>query len=746
MIATIASYTALDLVSRAQVAREWRALIWLSAAAVAMGGGIWSMHFIGMLAFHLPGMQIGYDLSITLVSLIVPIIVTGLAFTLLRREGAGRLTLAVCGVVTGASIVTMHYLGMSAMRMAEAIRYEPFWTIVSVLIAVGASTLALWLAFRRVGVLERAGAGLAMGLAVAGMHYAAMAGARFDLASGSMNHTHEGGLDQTALALAVAVATFLILVLALAAAMFDRRFALAAAREAETLKHSEDKFRLLLRSVTDYAIFMLDAQGNVASWNAGAERIKGYSDEEIIGAHMSRFYTDEDREAGRPEEALRTAAETGKFEAEAWRVRKDGSVFWANVVIDPIRDEAGDLVGFAKITRDVTERKHTQEALQVAQEALAQARKMEALGQLTGGVAHDFNNLLMIVMGSMELLKKRLSDDEKSRRLVDNAYQAAQRGALLTQRMLAFARKQELKPAVVQISELVHGMADLLRRTLDPSVQITFEIPVELPPALVDPNQLELAVLNLCVNSRDAMPNGGSIVISARCEKDPPSGKIFVVVSVSDDGQGMNKATLERAREPFFTTKAVGKGTGLGLSMIHGLAEQSGGRLILSSVECHGATAELWLPSASEKQPDIGLPLSRPSSTPNRPLDVLAVDDDLLVLQSTVAMLQDLGHRVRSASSPEAAIELIEDLGNAIDVLVTDQAMPNLTGVELIGRSRARRPELKALLVSGYAQSAAVALAAVEKLDKPFTQADLESSLARALLVQNNADLSVHEA
>ena len=353
---------------------------------------------------------------------------------------------------------------------------------------------------------------------------------------------------------------------------------------------------------------MLDTEGRVANWNAGAERIKGYSAEEIVGSHFSRFYTHEDMANQVPTRALETAAREGKFEAEGWRVRKDGTQFWASVVIDPIKDDQGNLIGYAKVTRDITERKAAQDALQQAQAALFQAQKMEAVGQLTGGVAHDFNNLLMAALGSLELLRKRLPDDPKLLRLLDNAVQAAQRGAGLTQRMLAFARRQDLNSTSVDVPDLVRGMTDLLRRTIGPTIQVETHFPLGLAPALVDANQLELALLNLVVNARDAMPEGGTITVSGREAVGESYGsglaaeRRYVCLSVTDTGQGMDQSTLARAMEPFFTTKGVGKGTGLGLSMIHGLAEQSGGRLILDSKEGVGTTAEIWLPVAEASQ------------------------------------------------------------------------------------------------------------------------------------------------
>ncbi|HXA38001.1 MAG TPA: PAS domain S-box protein, partial [Phenylobacterium sp.] len=338
----------------------------------------------------------------------------------------------------------------------------------------------------------------------------------------------------------------------------------------ETLKRSEEQFRLLVQGVTDYAIYMLDPTGRVSSWNAGAERIKGYAPGEIMGEHFSRFYTDADRATGEPEKALRTAASEGRFEKEGWRVRKDGTRFWAHVIIDPIRGEFGEVIGFAKITRDITERLHTQRSLEQARHALFQAQKLDALGQLTGGIAHDFNNLLMAVMGSLELLRKRLPPDPKAVVLLENAMQGAQRGASLTQRMLAFARKQDLNPESVDIPALVRGMAGLIERSIGPSVQLRVRFNGPLAPAFTDANQLETALLNLAVNARDAMPNGGAITIEGSEEAVDDDGELglpaghYVRLTVTDEGVGMDEQTLARATEPFYTTKGIGKGTGLG--------------------------------------------------------------------------------------------------------------------------------------------------------------------------------------
>ena len=503
----------------------------------------------------------------------------------------------------------------------------------------------------------------------------------------------------------------------------------------ESLRRSEEQFRLLVEGVTDYAIYMLDPTGRVSSWNAGAQRIKGYGPDEIIGEHFSRFYTEDDRRAGMPETALRIAAAEGRFEKESWRLRKDGSHFWAHVIIDAIRDDRGQVIGFAKITRDITERRETQRALEEAREALFQAQKLEAIGQLTGGLAHDFNNLLTAVLGSLELVRKRLPEDPRISPLIDNAIHGAQRGAVLTQRMLAFARKQELTLGPVELPALVGGMAGLFQRSIGPAIQIQTSFPAGLAPALTDANQLENALLNLVVNARDAMPDGGVIRIEASNEtvaaasaSGPPPGD-YIRLAVIDTGQGMDAETRARATEPFYTTKGVGKGTGLGLSMVHGLAEQSGGRLLIHSKPGEGTAMEMWLPLAERGTEPVSPAArsERAESDDGHPLTILAVDDDSLVLMNTLAMLEDLGHRVLSASSGPEALAIAER--EPVDLVITDYAMPTMNGVQLLDALRKRNPDLPALLATGYAELPAGVGGDLPRLAKPFLQDDLRRAL-----------------
>src|SRR5258706_294518 len=500
----------------------------------------------------------------------------------------------------------------------------------------------------------------------------------------------------------------------------------------------EGRYRLLIESITDYAIYMLDPAGIVTSWNPGAQRFKGYAPGEIIGQHFSRFYTEEDRASDLPGRALQTALREGKFESEGWRVRKDGTRFWAHIVIDPIRDDEGRFLGYAKITRDITERKEAQKRLEETREALFQSQKMDAIGQLTGGIAHDFNNLLMAVSGSLELMRKRLPDDPKLIAMLDNASQAASRGATLTKRMLAFARRQELKREVVDIPELVRGMAELMQRSLGPSISVETRFPLALRPVLADANQLELALLNLATNARDAMQDGGHIVIAAHQETVLPgqSGSLqpggYICLRVSDTGTGMDETTLQRAVEPFFTTKGPGKGTGLGLSMVHGLCEQFGGRFSLQSPQGAGTVAELLLPIAAEPAARLNEAQrgNEQAALNNCSLVVVAVDDDGLVLTNTIAMLEDLGHEAVPASSGKEALDIIRGRKAGVHLVITDYAMPHMTGLQLAKAIEKECPGLTVILASGYAEMQDDAEMNLPKLAKPFTQAELAGQLA----------------
>ncbi len=365
---------------------------------------------------------------------------------------------------------------------------------------------------------------------------------------------------------------------------------------------SEQRFRLLVQGVSDYAIYMLSPEGVVNNWNTGAEAIKGYETSEIVGQHFSRFYLPEDIAANIPFMALETARREGRYIAEGWRQRKNGSRFWASVVIDAIRGDEGELLGFAKVTRDLTERRKAQVELEKSREQLFQAQKMEAVGQLTGGLAHDFNNLLTGITGSLDLLRARIAQGRINEldRYISAAQGAASRAAALTHRLLAFSRQQTLTPKAIDANRLVSGLEELVQRTVGPGIVVETVLAAGLWPCFCDPNQLESAILNLCINARDAMPEGGRLTVEtantwlddggAR-ERDMAKGQ-YVAVCVTDTGIGMTPEVISRAFDPFYTTKPLGKGTGLGLSMIYGFAKQSEGQARIYSEVGEGTTVK----------------------------------------------------------------------------------------------------------------------------------------------------------
>jgi PAS domain S-box-containing protein len=491
----------------------------------------------------------------------------------------------------------------------------------------------------------------------------------------------------------------------------------------------DQRFQLLINAVTDYAIYMLEPDGTIASWNPGARRFKGYEADEILGRNYSCFFTEEDQAAGLPRQALETAAREGRFEAEGIRVRKDGSRFWVNAVLDPIRDAAGNLLGFAKITRDITERRAAQEELEQARAELFQAQKLQALGELTGGIAHDFNNLLTVIRGSAELLRTDGLSDARRRRYLDAIIETADRATNLTSHLLAFGRRQPLKPEAVDLNLRLDAFVEMVSRTIGSKTEIVLDPAPELWPVEVDATQLESALLNAAINARDAMPGGGRLTIRAYNVPGHDGGADMVCVSLTDTGEGMPKEVLDRVFDPFFTTKPIGKGTGLGLSQIHGFAAQSGGHAEIDSVVGQGTTLRIFLPRASgaaagNQSCETGLAKGGGAT-------VLLVEDNDQVRAFAESLLADLDYRVVSAASAEEALEALA--AQEIDLLFTDVMMPGMSGLELAQQASAARPNLPVVLASGYSEEmAGRAAAAFETLAKPYGAATLGAALAAA--------------
>jgi PAS domain S-box-containing protein len=527
-------------------------------------------------------------------------------------------------------------------------------------------------------------------------------------------------------------------------------------RAEAALRASEEQFRTLADNIHQFA-WMADASGSIYWYNRRWFDYTGTTFETVRGwgwqcvhhpDHLDRVLRE-----------FRRCVETGEPWEDTFPLRGvDGGYRWFLSRARPIRDADGHIVRWFGTNTDVTAQREAEAALRRLNETLEQrvvdaitereamlaklheAQKLETIGHLTGGFAHDFNNLLTPIIGNLDLLRRRLGDNDRAQRLIAGALQGAERAKTLVQRLLAFARRQVLEPRPVDVGRLVEGMRDFVGRSIGPQIQLEVAVPADLPAARVDPTQLELALLNLAVNARDAMPDGGTLTIAVDCERvgrDHPSGLRhgdFLRVAVSDTGTGMSAAVLARAIEPFYSTKEVGKGTGLGLSMVHGLAAQSGGTLTLASTPGAGTRAEIWLPVASE-QAETPTPSARGEPVRSRPVTILLVDDEALVRTTTAGMLTDLGHRVIEAGSGAQALACLERLsdGACPDLVITDFLMPAMNGAELAREIRARHPDLPILLATGYASLTGNAMADLPLLPKPFQQAELAATIARLI-------------
>ena len=529
-------------------------------------------------------------------------------------------------------------------------------------------------------------------------------------------------------------------------------FHIEGAAAHETLRNGERHFQLLVQGVKEYAIYMLDPEGRIATWNSGAERIKGYRAEEIIGEHFSRFFTEEDKQEDLPMRSLRQAVADDRYEREGWRIRKDGSRFRANVVIHPIRDDAGEVIGFAKVTRDVTERRLAQDMLDKAHEQLLRAQKMEAVGQLTGGVAHDFNNLLTIVIGNLETAQRNLGDlsegiASRLKRSLDRAMRGARRAAILTERLLAFSRQQPLDPKPVEVNEFIAAEVEFLQRSLGETIEVEAVGSAGVWAVEVDRHQLEAALLNLAVNARDAMPAGGKLTIETGnayldqdyCQANPEvePGQ-YVLIAVSDDGAGMTKEVMDRAFDPFFSTKGAGRGSGLGLSQVYGFIKQSKGHVKIYSEPGEGTTVKIYLPrllrdiDRDDEREQLAQAVEGSGNE-----TILVVEDDGDVRAYFVEVLRDLNYRVLSAHDAVSALGLIDQDGIGIDLLLTDVVLPGLNGRQLAEKAQDRRPGLKVLFTTGYSRNAIVHQgqldAGVEMIQKPITREGLASRIRDVL-------------
>jgi PAS domain S-box-containing protein len=507
----------------------------------------------------------------------------------------------------------------------------------------------------------------------------------------------------------------------------------------EQLRQSEERFRLLVDVVKDYAIFMLNIDGTIASWNAGAQRAKGYTAQEAIGSHFSRFYTPEDRASGKPQELLSIAMAQGRVEDEGWRVRKDGSRFWADVVITAINDPNGRPIGFAKITRDMTAKRQAEETLRQHQRQINELQRMESIGRLVGGVAHDFNNMVMGILGCAEAAKAELDPKHPAQEEIDEIRKACERARNLTRQLMAYGRRQIATPRPVNLNDILQDLNAILRRATGSHVQMDVRLDPNLSEVNADISQLEQIIMNVVLNSRDAMPEGGHLLIRTANvflnssamphEIEFKTGK-YAMLAVSDTGAGMTKEVLDRMFEPFFTTKEVGKGAGLGLSTVYGIVKQNGGSIRVESLPHFGTSFKVFLPVIEEPgTPDAAASedeTTGPAKSPSK--TILVVEDEPLVLRNVVRGLQQRGYTVLSAANGQEALLVFEKTKGKIDLLISDIIMPGMNGKELAEKILERRPGLPVLLISGYPADV-IAKHGLLREDIPFLEKPFVSSV-----------------
>jgi PAS domain S-box-containing protein len=865
LVSILAAYAALDLAERVTTAQGGGRLAWLYGGAAAMGIGIWAMHYVGMVAFHLP-VPVMYDWPTVLLSLFIAILASGAALFIVSRPTMGLGRTIGGSIVMGSGIAGMHYIGMEAMRLRAMCVYSASLVSVSVLVAIVISFMALQLAFAgrqdpAAWGRRKIGSGLIMGLAIPLMHYVGMAAVQFVPEPGlNADVAHAVAITPLGLA-AIVAATIIILLHVCMISIVNRRSSLQARqlfdseaqlqaifdslkegvivldRNMKTVRMNQAAHRILgspdrtssraamvqgldlllpsgeplrqelLPSVLAFqgkfsedfevhvrnretgqtvicevntaaianlsgeieqiivsyrdtterkrnedaqsrlaaivessedAIIGKDLNGIITSWNRGAAKIFGYQAEEMIGQSIQRLLPPgHEHEEDGILERIRRGETIEQLESD--RQRKDGRLIQVSLMISPIRDSNNRIVGASKIARDVTEKK-------LLERQWRQSQKMEAIGQLTGGIAHDFNNLLAIVIGNLGLLERMVGGNEAAIQRLKPAQKAAARGADLTRRLLALASREDLNPANTLIEDAIQETIELAGRALGPEIKILTHSDPTVPAVYVDGAGLESALLNLAVNARDAMPNGGTLTISTHLihlDDSFPAIRtgelkpgVYARVSVSDTGHGMSKETLERALEPFFTTKGRDKGTGLGLAMVYGFAKQSGGTVRLYSEEGYGTTVSLYLPLADSPQPTFcEVPPAQYSDRTGG--TVLVVDDEPDLLEIAHAYLTEMGYSALRADNAASALNTLA-LYKEIDLMLTDIIMPGgMNGVELAEKARELSPRLKVIYSSGYPSDALVERNGTRidgpMLRKPYQRADFAAIIQRTM-------------
>ena len=559
-------------------------------------------------------------------------------------------------------------------------------------------------------------------------------------------------------------------------AVFVDLFRMNEQLKRQAIRQNEERFRLVVESLQDYAVFMTDPEGRVSSWNLGAERILGWNQQEVISQRFDSFYTPEDQARGLPVRVLSESVSEGRFEDEGWRVRKDGSRFWANMVVTALLDDNGKLVGFSAVIRDLTNRKRAEEELQILnaklkdrvaeqtaelvraigqreelQDQLVQAQKMESIGTLAGGVAHDFNNLLNLILGYASAIERDAGNPAKLSESIDVIKDTVKRGASLVQQLLSMVRKTDIVFEQVEVNILLEKLQPLLHETFPKTIDISLELAAGLPPVMADANQLNQVMLNLCVNARDAMPGGGKLILATgkvtgmelRGRFQDALENEYLSISVTDTGVGIDEATRSRIFEPFFSTKEPGQGTGLGLSVVYGIISNHAGFVNVASAPGRGSTFRVYLPIAKNKTVPAGLTLAQQVDGKEVPQitvrgqTILFAEDEARQLRLMQNFLQSEGYRVLGARDGTEAVELYSRHKHEIAAVVLDIGLPKLNGWEVFLRMKKEAAEVKVLFATGYISPEIEAGIAKGELSglimKPYQLDDVLAKIALAI-------------
>ena len=730
LVACVASYAALQLAGRVLAARRWTRLAWLSGSAVTMGVGIWSMHFVAMLAFRV-GLPIAYEVNLVLLSVLVAIAASLLAFVTISQPAPGRGVLVVAALFMGPAIAGMHYIGMAALRMPARIDYDPWIVSLSVVVAVTASlaALRLFVAFRTEGVVrpmwQAPASAVLMGFAVSGMHFTGMAAASFIPVPAE---ALEGGdlIATDALAYAVAISATFIAVAAVIAASLDRSIR-ATSADAEALRESQERLQFAL------------AAARMRTWDLDLDtRLMVRTDDGLGRAEqfeqfLTRVHPDD---RGRVSRAVRLATDSGWLDVDFRRWGSERMTRWIQAKGRRQDGPGRRLVG---ISIDITERRHLEAQFR-------QAQKMEVVGQLAGGIAHDFNNLLTVIKGNTELALSEVGGSTTGREVLQEALRATEHAAALTRQLLAFSRKEIVQPRTVDINEIILGMEQMVRRLIGENVTVSTHLARDAVATVADPGQIEQILVNLAVNARDAMPQGGRLSIeTAHIVLDRPylpegvvvQAGTYVMLRVRDTGIGMESAVQSRVFEPFFTTKGPTKGTGLGLSTVYGIVKQAGGYIWVESEAGQGSTFTIYLPQAppAAAEPELKPPEPEPAVAASE--TILLVEDEGGVRRLACRILNRQGYRVIEASNGIEALEIAGQSDTLIDLLVTDLVMPRMGGRELAARVHEQRPAMKVLFMSGYTNDEVLRHDLLDPgvafLPKPFSPRDLLNAVRAAL-------------